>query len=183
MIGRQLFPRGVIMAYCDFTFPKVLDDLGLNYQGCVSFFADIPPLEIPSAFLAILEEGRIISSGINNEKARSEFLIAPLLLKMRRVSRRGLFSRSEFPVDPNRGLNEDIDVRLTRDPMISVLKAPVAAIVEAKNDNVWNGFGQCIATMVAAHMFNERAGNETMPITAHRRLVCTGSSSGFMRIC
>lgn len=67
-------------------------------------------------------------------------------------------------MDPNRGLSGYIDFLLTRDPMISVLKAPVAAIVEAENDNVWNGFGQCIATMVAAHVFNEQAGNETMPI-------------------
>lgn len=33
------------MAYPDFTFPKVLDELGLNFQEGVSLFADLSPLE------------------------------------------------------------------------------------------------------------------------------------------
>ena len=35
-----------------------------------------------------------------------------------------------------------------------MLTTPVVAIVEAKNDNVRNGLGQCIAAMVAARDFN-----------------------------
>ncbi len=31
--------------------------------------------------------------------------------------------------------------------------------MEAKNDNVWNGFGQCVATMYAASLFNTKHGS------------------------
>ena len=33
-------------------------------------------------------------------------------------------------------------------------------VIEAKNENIKGGLGQCIATMVAAQVFNQRAGNE-----------------------
>ncbi|PON18995.1 hypothetical protein C2W62_05075 [Candidatus Entotheonella serta] len=33
-------------------------------------------------------------------------------------------------------------------------------IVEAKNENIKDGLGQCIAAMVAAKVFNEREGND-----------------------
>ena len=39
-----------------------------------------------------------------------------------------------------------------------VVERPLVAIVEAKNDNVMNGMGQCIAAMFAAHLVNEREG-------------------------
>ena len=38
-----------------------------------------------------------------------------------------------------------------------VLTAPVAVVVEAKNDNLMSGIGQCLATMVAARCFNTQA--------------------------
>lgn len=154
------------MGYREFTFPKVITDLGLAYTEGVALFPDASPIVLPAALQETLEEGRLVSSGINNEKARSEFLIAPLLLEMRRACGRkfGLFSGTELNIDASRGLNGYIDFMLSRDPMISVLKAPVAAIVEAKNDNVWNGYAQCIATMFAASLFNERAGQPEMPI-------------------
>ena len=41
--------------------------------------------------------------------------------------------------------------------MVSFIKSPVAAIVEAKNYNVWNGYAQCIATMAGAVAFNGAA--------------------------
>ena len=37
-----------------------------------------------------------------------------------------------------------------------VLTAPLIAIVEAKNDNIHNGLGQCIAAMFAAWEFNQQ---------------------------
>lgn len=34
------------------------------------------------------------------------------------------------------------------------LKSPVLAVVEAKNENLMGGMGQCVAEMIAARLFN-----------------------------
>ncbi len=38
------------------------------------------------------------------------------------------------------------------------LSAPVMTIVEAKNDNINSGFGQCMAEIVATQIYNEHKG-------------------------
>jgi hypothetical protein len=40
------------------------------------------------------------------------------------------------------------------------LDIPIVTIVEAKNENINSGLGQCIAEMVAAAIYNEREGVE-----------------------
>ena len=37
-------------------------------------------------------------------------------------------------------------------------RTPVITLVEAKNENIKSGLGQCIAEMVAAQLFNQRNG-------------------------
>jgi hypothetical protein len=39
------------------------------------------------------------------------------------------------------------------------VNAPVVMIVEAKNENIKGGLGQCVAEMIAAQMFNAQEGN------------------------
>ena len=39
------------------------------------------------------------------------------------------------------------------------IKSPIIALVEAKNENIMGGLGQCIAEMIAAKIFNETEGN------------------------
>ena len=39
------------------------------------------------------------------------------------------------------------------------LRAPLLMIIEAKNEDITGGFGQCIAEMVAAQIFNAKLGN------------------------
>jgi hypothetical protein len=45
-----------------------------------------------------------------------------------------------------------------------VIEAPVITIVEAKNDNIQSGLGQCMAEMIAAQLFNERQENQVKTI-------------------
>ena len=114
---------------------------------------------MPSAeFAERVRAGVELALAINTEKARSEFIIAPVLMEMRRIlpGAFGLFSGVEFNVDPARGLNGFCDFLLTRSPLQSVLTAPLVAVVEAKNDNLRSGLGQCVASAVAAREFNSR---------------------------
>ncbi|GCL35647.1 MAG: hypothetical protein ACKO9I_12000 [Sphaerospermopsis kisseleviana] len=52
-----------------------------------------------------------------------------------------------------------------------MINAPVILVVEAKNENIKGGLGQCIAEMYAAKLFNEREENE---ITEIYGVVTTG---------
>jgi len=60
-----------------------------------------------------------------------------------------------------------------------VLDAPVLIIVEAKNESIQSGLGQCIAQMVAAQLFNEREGNAIKTVYG---AVTTGSVWRFLRL-
>jgi hypothetical protein len=53
------------------------------------------------------------------------------------------------------------------------------AIVEATNDNLRTGLGQCIAAMVAAQEFNARA---RTPVRAVHGAVTTGAAWKFLRL-
>jgi len=168
------------MSFRDFTFPEVQQALGLTVQKD-DLFSAVPPMELQAEFVARLREGTDLALDINTEKARSEFIIAPVLLELRHQLRGsfGLFSGIELDVDPARGLNGICDFILTRSPRQIILTAPLVAIVEAKNDNVRTGLGQCIASMVAAHEFNQRSGTA---LAAVYGAVTTGSAWRFLRL-
>ena len=118
---------------------------------------------------------------INTEKARSEFIIAPVLLELKRMvgERLGVFSGVPLEGDTERGLNGVCDFLLTTLGRQFVVVAPLVAIVAAKNDNLINGLGQCIAAMVATELVNEREG---MPGRTVFSVVTTGSAWKFLQM-
>jgi hypothetical protein len=52
-------------------------------------------------------------------------------------------------------------------------------VVEAKNDRIESGLGQCMAEMIAAQIFNQRKKNEIKTIYG---VVTTGSLWKFMKL-
>lgn len=92
-----------------------------------------------------------------SEKARSEAIIYPVLLELRRILNRNvsLFSGEDFNVDEAVGLNGICDFLISRSASVLEIEAPVVVIVEAKKTDLKSGFGQCIAEMVAAQRFND----------------------------
>jgi hypothetical protein len=168
------------MAFRDFSFPEVQQTLGLTLAEA-DLFGTVPPLDLPAEFLARMRAGVDLALAVNTEKARSEFIIAPVLMELRRMLGEGfgLFSGIEFDVDSSRGLNGFCDFILTRSPLQSVLTAPLVAIVEAKNDNLRTGLGQCIAAMVAAREFNARSSS---PVEPTYGVVTTGAAWKFLRL-
>ncbi len=111
-------------------------------------------------FEEIITENLILAISINTEKARSEFIIAPILAEIRKMFNKkiSLFSGIEFNVDKAKDLVGFCDFMISNSPEQFFLKAPVIAIVEAKNANIMNGLGQCAAEMVASKIFNETEG-------------------------
>ncbi len=168
------------MAFSDFNFPDVQQSLGLTLREA-DLFCDAPALELSSAFAERMRADIALALAINTEKARSEFIIAPVLSELRRRlgGSFGLFSGVQFDVDPSRGLSGFCDFILTRSPLQSVLTAPVVAIAEARNDNLRTGLGQCIAAMVAAREFNAKSAAGVAVVYG---VVTTGSAWKFLRL-
>jgi hypothetical protein len=168
------------MAFRDFHFPEVQQALGLALAEA-DLFGTVPALDLAAEFAERMRLGIDLALNVNTEKARSEFIIAPVLLELKRLlgGGFGLFSGVEFDVDADRGLNGFCDFILTRSPLQSVLTAPVLAIVEAKNDNLWTGLGQCIAATVAARELNAKAPG---PVGAVYGAVTTGAAWKFLRL-
>jgi hypothetical protein len=122
-----------------------------------------------------------LATSIHTEKARSEFIVAPILAEVRRKRnhRISLFSGIEFSVAPEKRLNGFCDFILSASPTQLFLRSPVLMIVEAKNDNINSALGQCVAEMVAARIFNERTSEG--PTTIHGA-VTTGSVWKFLKL-
>jgi len=72
------------MTYSDFTCQKLETDLQLTLEEA-NLYATIPSVEVRHAFVDILEENVPLALSINTEKARSELIIAPALVELRKV--------------------------------------------------------------------------------------------------
>ncbi len=154
------------MAYSDFTLAKVKEIFALRVEEGQNLFAAIGGVPPSERLLLTFEENILLATAIGTEKARSEFLIAPILSELRRQAdyQISLFSGTDFNVDPSQGLVGYCDFILSHSKEQYYISAPVLIVIEAKNENIKGGLGQCIATMIAAQMFNQRAGNEVAKI-------------------
>ena len=103
---------------------------------------------------------------VDTEKARSEAIINPMLLEVRRLLDRkvSVFSGEEFNVDAVAGLNGVCDFLISRSPEQLTVEAPAIVVVEAKKSDLKSGTGQCIAEMVAAQRFNASKGQAIQAI-------------------
>lgn len=169
------------MAYSDFTLSKVKEAFGLNLEERTDLFADIQGIA-PSQYLqTTLSENVPLANAINTEKARSELIIVPVLLEVRRLFHYqiGFFSGIEFNVAPNLGLSGYCDYILTASKEMYEVVTPVVTLVEAKNENIKAGLGQCIAEMVAAQLLNQQQGNLAESIYG---AVTTGTNWKFLKL-
>ncbi len=150
------------MSYEEFTLEQINSDFGLTIEENIDLFTDNPDVQLDDYFLRYLHNNIPLAVAIATEKAKSEMIIAPILIELRRMlnNQISLFSGVKFNVDNTRGLNGFCDFLVSQSRQQTFIKSPVIAIVEAKNDNLKNGYAQCMAEMVAARIFNERDGKE-----------------------
>ena len=169
------------MTYSDFTLPLAVAKFGLTLDMTSDIFHPVTPMEPSDLLRETLNYNAPLALSISTEKARSEMLVSPILIEARRM--RGgsvnLFSGNVFTVDSSVGLAGYFDFLLTHSPYLSVVQAPVFAVVEAKKEDVTTGYGQCVATMVAAQRFNAQ-NNE--PIETVYGAVTTGDIWKFLSL-
>ena len=167
------------MAYSNFTLQEVLKNFDLKLEEGQNLFHGVMPRKPTALLTAWLEQKIPLALALSTEKARSEFIIAPVLAEVREQlgKRFSLFSGIDFTVDSSLGLNGECDFLFSKSPEQLVLLAPVVSVVEAKNESFRNGLAQACAEMLAARVFNEREGH---PLEKVFGAVTTGDDWQFL---
>jgi hypothetical protein len=169
------------MAFADFDLKTACERFGLTIEERTNLFAAVQAVEVPGRLREVLETWAPAALAMSTEKARSEMIIAPILMEAVRLlgGRVGLFSGITFDVDRDLGLNGTCDFLLTGSPELYFVRDPVLAVVEAKKEDIVGGLGQCVAEMVAARIFNERGAGESKMVHG---AVTTGSNWRFLKL-
>lgn len=166
------------MAYADFSIESIAGELGLSI-GTGDLFAGLRPAPVPPWLRDSLARGS--RQFPQSEKARSEFIVAPILLACQDQAAGPVSIQSgvRLDVDPARGLVGECDFILSATAPLPGLRAPLVTILEAKKHDIEAGIWQCFAQMVGARIFNERAGQ---PVEAVFGCVTNGEAWQFLRL-
>ncbi|MGI8639271.1 MAG: hypothetical protein ACR2MG_04885 [Pyrinomonadaceae bacterium] len=167
------------MSYSKFTKADLKDKFGVELVLQTGLFdsAAVRPIgEWLKVYLANNTDFAILQA---TEKARSEFIIAPIFAELRQQAEAqiSIFSGWELNVDVEQGLTGRCDFLVSRTPYQANLESPIVVAVEAKQQDFDKGTTQCIAEMIAARIFNEREGN---PQTDIYGTVTTGDAWRFL---
>lgn len=154
------------MPYSKFTLEELKHKFNITLTGSKGKFNHLPEVAPSQFLLEALEEYVPLAVAIGSEKARSELIVAPILVAIKKHLNKqiSLFSGIEFNVDTELGLNGFCDFIISNSTQQFFIESPVIALVEAKNDNLKSGLAQCMAEMIGAQIFNQRQGNEISTI-------------------
>ncbi len=173
------------MPYSDFkTLEQVKSQFSISISSSGSLFASTLEKKPSTQLVDILDENVSLALNINTEKARSELIIAPVLVEVRKILERkvSLFSGLEFNVDEKAGLNGYCGFILSKSPNQVFLEFPIICIVEAKNENIKSGYAQCVVEMIAAEIYNTRASDDIDIRQKIFGVVTTGSNWRFLQL-
>jgi hypothetical protein len=166
------------MNYNKFSFDRIKRRFNLN-EVQKDLFEGVTPIE-PSEWL---KETMEITADlpIKTEKARTEFILMPILLELRKRTEHvfTIYSGEYFNVEPREGLAGPTDIILSMGAESYSISSPVMSIVQAYKNNLDLGLGKCVAQMIAADIFNEREDNQ---ITTIYGCVTTGEQWLFLRL-
>ena len=121
------------MAYSDFkTVEQIQDTCDVSVASGHSLFQSVDAVPPTSQLVEILEENIPLALNINTEKARSEMIITPVLIELRKRFERNisLFSGVEFNVDAERNLN-GVNSFLTGDSALPFSRSTCSATTSA----------------------------------------------------
>lgn len=168
------------MPYSHFTLKTVTKAFNITIIENEDLYSKIVPVPVSEHLMTTLNYNLPLALAINTEKARSELIISNVLLEVKRSlnDQISLFSGVNLEVDPEQELNGFCDYIISKSPEQYYLTAPIVTIVEAKNENIAGGLGQCIAEMKASQLFNETEGLASFQIYG---AVTTGNVWKFLK--
>ncbi|TAE61216.1 MAG: hypothetical protein EAZ87_02845 [Nostocales cyanobacterium] len=169
------------MSYSQFTLEQIKSEFEITLSEKIGFFSKITEREYSQLLAETLEYNIPLALSINSEKSRSEMIVTPILIEVRKqlTNQISLFSGKDFNVDAEKGLTGFCDFIISKSPEQLIIEAPIITLVEAKNDNIESGLAQCMAEMIAAQLFNQRHNQEIKTIYG---VITTGSIWKFMQL-
>jgi len=152
------------LTYGGFSLDMVRKKFGVTIAMQPFFSNDINEIPPTDLLKATLE--RTMKLALISEKARSEFIIAPVLIALSDILNQSIsiYSGVRFDVSPDEGLQGICDFIICKSPLLPTVQAPAVILVEAKKSDIEGGLGQCASEMVAARRFNREEGLEEHPI-------------------
>ena len=150
------------MAYSNFTLQAAQKTFQLEIVQSIGIFAETEEIEPSSELVKALAKKVPLAVAIGTEKAKSEMIVADVLVELREhfEHRISLFSGIDFNVDTENDLTGVCDFLVSLSPNQYYLESPVIILVEAKKDDLITGLGQCVAEMIAAQRFNAEQNND-----------------------
>jgi hypothetical protein len=145
----------------------VIQDFPIHYQE-TDFIEEIP-LAIESSFLQRLE--LVLTEGVvfNSEYAICENIISPILIEIWQYYRKTLLVWSHQPLNYDEklsGIPDYIVAKRSAKGKI-IFEQPYLIVVEAKKDNFEEGWGQCLAELVASQKLNNKPEMELFGIVSN----------------
>lgn len=166
------------MAYSKFNLILVKKQFDLRDKS-VNLFEPLQLVEPSSWLLETLETTKSIA--YFSEKSRSETIVMPILAEVRKRHNNSfaIYSGAILDIDKKKGLNGEIDFILGRATQNFEVEAPLFCLLEAKDNDIEMGIGQCAAQMIATRMLNEKEGYEIKDIYG---CVTTGEDWQFLKL-
>lgn len=142
------------MAYTDFTLDSIEQKFGVKNHSRL-LFNIMPPLPLSADLEKALARAR--SLPVRSEKARSEWIVAPILIEIRDLTDHffTIHSGDTLTADEAVGLKGECDFILAKDTGSFNINYPILQIVEAKRNDLEIGVPQCAAQLIGAQRFNQ----------------------------
>ena len=147
------------MAYNKFRIEHLKEKLNLTVLNEYWLNSGLAPFPNDAILDSLLSDAPKLFLG--SEKARSEFIVTPVLQALNRKNRGRftIFSGYEFNIDKKIELNGFCDFILAVAANSYVIEAPAFFVVETKKTDIDdNAIAQCAAELYAARLFNEKEG-------------------------
>jgi hypothetical protein len=145
------------MAYSDFTLSDLEEKFGVKHQR--------KRLQFNSTSIKASEKLRFeldesTEMPIKSEKARSEWIVVPILKELRLLNNKffTIYSGDTLIGEKETGLIGECDFIISKDTQSYEVSFPIFQIVEAKRNDLEEGIKQCAAQLVGARKYNEKKG-------------------------
>jgi len=151
------------MVYSSFKFEQVLDEfyLSIREQDLFKNLTGIEPTQRLTDTLAKGEKFAILTS---TEKAKSEFIIAPILLEVTSYypQQLAIHSGRNLEADSDEGLSGECDFIIGKGSVSTIVNQPIITILRKKeHQSHHDALGQCIAQMYGAMVYNQKHNDHT----------------------
>ena len=167
------------MAYSKYTSLLQFEEIYNVKQRKTTLFGEAIVLIEPSERLTFdLQEADELYA-LQSEKAKSEFIIAPILKELQRKNKTKFRLFSGVSLNVTKDLSGICDFILSLNIDAIEVTAPVFCLVEAKNRTIEEGYAQCTAEMYAARLFNEKYNKNIKNLYG---CVTTGQEWAFLKL-